>query len=60
VPCFIYDSDQDLSKLQATRNQPIATDGQLNLVDVVNYLRTQVARAFPPGAPRNDVSEAGK
>jgi hypothetical protein len=46
IPCFIYDSDQDLSQLQKTRGEPIATDGSLNLVDMINYLRAQVARNF--------------
>ena len=44
VPCFIYDSDQNLAKLQKTRNNPISHDGSLNLVDVVNYVRGQVKR----------------
>jgi phosphoglycerol transferase MdoB-like AlkP superfamily enzyme len=50
IPCFIYDTDpgQDLSKLQKTRNDLAATDGTWNLVDVINYLRGQVARSFPP------------
>ncbi len=54
IPCFIYDSDQDLSKLQKTRDEPIATDGSLNLVDMINYLRAQVARNFrkPDTKPR--------
>lgn len=60
VPCFIYDSDQDLSKLQATRNKPIAISGELNLVDVINYLRAQVKRNFPPSEANSDVSEAGQ
>ena len=46
VPCLIYDTDRDLSKLQKTRNQPIATDGTLNLVDVINYVRGQAKRTF--------------
>jgi glucan phosphoethanolaminetransferase (alkaline phosphatase superfamily) len=46
VPCMIYDTDQDLSKLQKTRSQAISTDGTLNLVDVINYLRGQVARNY--------------
>ncbi len=46
VPCFIFDTDQDLSKLQKTRNQAITTDGTLNLVDVINYVRGQVTRIF--------------
>ncbi len=48
IPCFIYDSDRDLSKVQKTRNQPIARDGSLNLVDMINYLRAQVTRAYGP------------
>jgi peptidoglycan/LPS O-acetylase OafA/YrhL len=39
IPC--------LSKVQKTRQQPIATDGTLNLVDVVNFVRGQVARTHP-------------
>jgi hypothetical protein len=46
IPCFIYDSDQNLSHLQKTRGQPIATDGTLNLVDMINYLRAQVMRNY--------------
>jgi hypothetical protein len=48
IPCFIYDSDQDLSKVQKTRNQTNATDGTFNLADVVNYLRAQVTRLHSP------------
>lgn len=47
IPVLIYDTDQDLSKLQKTRSQPISTDGTLNLVDVVNFIRGQVARIRP-------------
>lgn len=50
IPCLIYDTDQDLSKVQKTRQQPIATDGTLNLVDVVNFVRGQVARTHPAPA----------
>ncbi len=50
IPCFIYDSDQDLSKVQRTRGKPIAGDGTLNLVDVINYLRAQVVRTHAPPA----------
>jgi peptidoglycan/LPS O-acetylase OafA/YrhL len=45
IPCLIYDTDRDLSKLQQTRGQAVATDGSLNLVDVINYVRHQVVRA---------------
>jgi hypothetical protein len=50
IPCMIYDSDQDLSQLQRTRDNPAATDGSLTLVDVVNYLRGQIARHNAPVA----------
>ena len=50
IPCFIYDSDQDLSKVQRTRGKPIASDGTLNVVDVINYLRAHVVRTHPPQA----------
>lgn len=46
VPFFIYDTDEDLSKLQKTRKQSIATDGTLNLVDAINYVRGQVKRVY--------------
>ena len=42
VPCFIYDTDRDLAAEQLTRNEPIANDGQLNLVDVSNYVRDRI------------------
>ncbi len=43
IPCFIFDTDQDLSKLQKTRDDPRALDGTWNLIDVISYLRAQVA-----------------
>jgi hypothetical protein len=46
IPCFIYDTDRDLSKLQKTRKNPIRRDGNLNLVDMINYLRGQVELEF--------------
>lgn len=64
IPCFIYDTDRDLSKLQKTRDDPRATNGAWNLVDVANYLRSQIKRAYgPPPAkseadkPKTDVPE---
>lgn len=42
VPVIIYDTDQDLSQVQKTRSDPRSTDGTWHLVDVVNYLRTQI------------------
>jgi phosphoglycerol transferase MdoB-like AlkP superfamily enzyme len=51
IPCLIYDSEQDLSKLQKTRNDPRSTDGSWNLLDVVSYLRKQIQRQSPGPAP---------
>ncbi len=48
IPCFIYDADQDLSKVQKTRKQVLSRDGSLNLVDVINYLRGQITRSHQP------------
>jgi hypothetical protein len=45
IPCFIYDSDQNLADLQKTRKESLAYDGSLNLVDVVNYLRHQIEKS---------------
>ena len=46
IPCFIYDSDEDLSKVQKTRKKnSIAFDGSLNLVDMINYVRGQINRS---------------
>jgi hypothetical protein len=51
IPCLIYDSDEDLSKVQKTRDNPISTNGQLNQVDVVRYLRDQLTRQFKKPTP---------
>jgi hypothetical protein len=51
IPCFIYDTDQNLRNLQKTRRNPAATDGTWNLVDVVNYLRAQIKRTGQPAPP---------
>jgi glucan phosphoethanolaminetransferase (alkaline phosphatase superfamily) len=45
IPFFIYDTDQDLSQLQQTRDNPESTNGTWNLVDVANYLRGQIKRS---------------
>lgn len=45
VPCFIYNTDEDLGAQQRTRGRPIATDGTLTLLDVSTFLRNQVAAA---------------
>lgn len=50
IPCLIYDTDRDLSRLQQTRGEPVAIDGSLNLVDVINYVREQVVRTHPATA----------
>lgn len=42
VPVFIYDTSRDLAKLQKTRDDPMSTNGELNLVDIITYLRHQV------------------
>jgi hypothetical protein len=52
---MIYDSDRDLSKLQKTRNLPVSTDGSLNQVDIIKYLRAQVVRMSP--AAKNSDAE---
>lgn len=59
IPCFIYDSDQNLSRLQKTRGEPIATDGTLNLVDMVNYLRAQAMRNHGQAPAENRPAENG-
>lgn len=46
IPVFLYDTDQDLSKLQKTRKSSLRRDGSLNLVDMINYLRGQVELAY--------------
>jgi hypothetical protein len=48
VACLISQKGADLSRFQQTRNQPIATDGSLNLLDVVGYLRHSVATSKTP------------
>ncbi len=45
VPCFIFNTDEDLGAQQRTRGQPIATDGTLTLLDITSFLRGQVAAA---------------
>jgi hypothetical protein len=43
VPCLIYDTESDLAALQRTRDQAIAEDGSLTLLDICTYLRNQIA-----------------
>jgi phosphoglycerol transferase MdoB-like AlkP superfamily enzyme len=58
VGCLIYQVGGDLGAQQKTRNAPIATDGSLNLLDVMSYLRQSVAAnagsapLSPTGKPR--------
>lgn len=58
IPCFIYDTDEHLSKLQKTRDDPRSTDGTWNLVDVANYLRAQIKRAHGPPPAEADAETA--
>src|SRR5205823_6464774 len=44
IPCFIYDTDQNLAELQKTRDKSISQDGQLTLLDMITYLRGQVEK----------------
>ena len=39
VGCLLYEQGSDLASAQQTRSQPIATEGSLNLLDVMSYLR---------------------
>jgi glucan phosphoethanolaminetransferase (alkaline phosphatase superfamily) len=43
VGCLIYQKGRDLSAWQQTRQLLVATDGALNLLDVMNYLRHSIA-----------------
>jgi phosphoglycerol transferase MdoB-like AlkP superfamily enzyme len=59
IPCLIYDSEQDLSKVQKTRDDPRSTDGTWNLLDVVSYLRKQIKRsAQSAGAHSEEATKA--
>jgi hypothetical protein len=42
VGCLIYQKESNLSALQQTRQQPLANDGSLNLIDVLSYLRNSI------------------
>ena len=42
VACLIYQKGNDLSQWQQTRDQSIATNGMLNLLDALSYLRNSV------------------
>jgi phosphopentomutase len=45
VPCLIHDSEIDLGPLQRSRACGLADNGSLTLLDIANYLRTQIAGA---------------
>jgi hypothetical protein len=40
---IIYQKGRDLSQIQKTRRDLIALDGELNLLDVLAYVRNSVA-----------------
>lgn len=46
VPVFVYDTDQNLAKLQQTRSG-LALDGKLTMVDISSFLRNQIAHSWP-------------
>jgi arylsulfatase A-like enzyme len=50
VPCFIFDTQTDLSEMQRTRSMRMSRDGSLTLLDISSYLRAQVARQAGAGA----------
>ena len=58
VGCLIYQKGGDLSALQQTRQLPIATDGTLNLLDVMNYLRHSIAMADTTAKPNPAISRS--
>jgi hypothetical protein len=43
VPCLIYQKGADLSLLQQTRGQAISTNGTLNIMDILGYIRNSIA-----------------
>jgi hypothetical protein len=57
VPCLIYDTHSDLAAIQRTRDQPLADDGSLTLLDICTYLRNQIAASN--GHTPLAVSESG-
>jgi hypothetical protein len=58
VPWMIYDTDQDLSQLQTTRNDPRSTDGTWHFVDMVNYVRGQIKRSHGEPAKKDAATQA--
>jgi hypothetical protein len=56
VGCLIYQKGRDLSAWQKTRNLPAAVNGNLNLLDVMNYLRHSIAVEAGPTTPAPQAS----
>jgi phosphoglycerol transferase MdoB-like AlkP superfamily enzyme len=46
VPCFIFNTDEDLGACQQT-SESVARGGSLTMLDISGYLRSQVAKACP-------------
>lgn len=46
VPCWVYVVGENLAAQQRTRNSPVARDGSLTLLDLANYIRSQVRRSY--------------
>lgn len=46
TPCLIFKKGDDFSKLQKTRDLPIAFNGDLSLIDLVWYFRGQMDKTF--------------
>jgi hypothetical protein len=44
VPCFIHKVGFDIAGKQVTRDKPVARSGELNLLDVVNFIRACILR----------------
>jgi hypothetical protein len=53
TPCLIFKKGTDFSKLQRTRNLPIAFSGELSLLDLIWYFRGQIEKTFAPPAKRH-------
>jgi phosphoglycerol transferase MdoB-like AlkP superfamily enzyme len=58
VACLIYQKGSNLAEFQKTREQPVATDGSLNLLDVMSYLRQSIAAKQWPSAGSTAVTRA--
>lgn len=47
VPCMIYQKGADLSQFQQTRGQAVSTNGTLNVLDILAYVRSSIATNNP-------------